>query len=178
MGNDLILVGRVAGVFGVRGEVRIASFTANPMSIVDYRDLKREDGQPALTLVAGRLAKGEVVARAEGVDDRNKAEALKGLKLYILRSDLPPPEEDEFYAADLIGLSVENLAGEALGKVKSVHDFGAGDLLEIQPQHGPTWWLPFTLAAVPEVHIAEGRIVADPPRDLPDADEREAEEQP
>lgn len=160
MGEALIQVGRVAGAFGVRGEVRITSFTAEPAALLDYRDLKREDGTPALTLVSGREAKGGVVARAKEIETREQAEALRGLKLYIPRDVLPEPEEDEFYVTDLIGLSVETPDGEPLGAIRSVQDFGAGDLLEVQPpEGGATWYLPFTREAVPEVRIAEGKVV-------------------
>jgi 16S rRNA processing protein RimM len=161
MSDDLILVGRVAGAFGVRGEVRIASFTAEPLALVDYKTLLREDGSPALTLTGGRVAKGGVVARAREIETREQAEAARGLKLFIPRALLPPPEDDdEFYVADLVGLDVVDRDGEPLGRVRSVRDFGAGDLLEIEPPAGDSWWLPFTREAVPEVSIAERRIVA------------------
>ena len=161
MSGDVILVGRVAGAFGVKGEVRITSFTAEPMALVDYRTLLREDGQPALTLTGGRPAKGGVVARAKEIETREQAEAARGLRLYIPRSALPEPEEeDEFYIADLIGMDVVSLEGDLLGKVRSVRDFGAGDLLEVAPVAGESWWLPFTKEAVPEVQMDAGRIVA------------------
>src|SRR5689334_3276829 len=151
--SNLILVGRVAGAFGVKGEVRITSFTAEPAALVDYRNLLREDGSPGLTLTGGRAAKGGVVVRAKEVETREQAEALRGLRLYIPRSVLPEPEEDEFYIADLVGMEVRGLAGDILGRVKSVRDFGAGDLLEVQPPAGESWWLPFTKDAVPEVRM-------------------------
>ena len=160
MSSDLIQVGRVAGAFGVRGEVRITSFTAEPAALLDYKTLLREDGSPGLTLSAGRVAKGSVVARAAEVATREQAEALRGLKLFIARADLPPPDEDEFYVTDLIGLAVVTAAGEPLGRVKSIQDFGAGDLLEVQPAGGASWYLPFTRKAVPEVRIAAGEVVA------------------
>jgi len=158
--GELILVGRVAGAFGIRGEVRITAYTAEPLALLDYRTLTREDGSPGLTLGSGRAAKGGIVARAAEVETREQAEALRGLRLYIPRDILPEPEEDEFYVTDLIGLSVETAAGEPLGRVKSVQDFGAGDLLEIQPPEGASWYLPFTREAVPEVRLAEGKVVA------------------
>jgi 16S rRNA processing protein RimM len=164
--SDLIFVGRVAGAFGVRGEVRITAFTADPMALADYRDLKREDGSPGLTLTAGRPVKGGLVARAKEIETREQAEALRGLKLFIPRDILPPAEDDEFYLADLIGCAVETPEGESLGAVKSVHDFGAGDLLEIQPPQGASWWLPFTREAVPEVRIAERRLIAVRPAEI------------
>jgi len=165
--SDLIQVGRVAGAFGVRGEVRITSFTADPVALVDYKDLKREDGSPGLTLTSGRAVKGGVIVRAKEVETREQAEALRGLKLYISRDRLPEPEEDEFYVTDLIGLKVETAEGEALGLVKAVQDFGAGDLLEIAPlEGGATWYLPFTREAVPEVRIADGVVVAVKPDEV------------
>jgi 16S rRNA processing protein RimM len=160
MSDDLILVGRVAGAFGIKGEVRITSFTGEPMALVDYKTLLREDGSPGLTLAGGRVAKGGVVARAREIETREQAEAARGLRLYIPRALLPPVEdEDEFYIADLVGLSVVSPDGAPLGRVRSVRDFGAGDLLEIEPPAGDSWWLPFTKDAVPEVSMAERRIV-------------------
>src|SRR5512143_2140056 len=143
MGDSLILVARVAGAFGVKGEVRLTAFTAEPLALLDYKTLTREDGSPGLTLTSGRAAKGGIVARAREIETREQAEALRGLRLYIPRDVLPEPEEDEFYVTDLIGLAVETPAGEPLGRVKTVQDFGAGDLLEIQPETGASWWLPF-----------------------------------
>jgi len=161
----LILVAVVGGAFGVRGEMRITTYTADPMALVRYRDLLREDGTPALTVLSARPAKAGVVAKVKEVASPEAADALRGLTLYVPRERLPAPEdEDEFYLADLIGLSVESVVGEPLGVVKAVQDFGAGDLLEIQPPAaGPTWWLPFTREAVPEVRLAEGKIIAAPP---------------
>ena len=161
MSDDLILVGRVAGAFGVKGEIRITTFTAEPLALVDYKALLREDGQPALTVLAGRAAKGGVVVRAKEIETREQAEAARGLRLYIPRAVLPEPDdEDEFYVADLIGMDVVSLEGDLLGKVRSVRDFGAGDLLEVAPVAGESWWLPFTRDAVPEVQMDAGRIVA------------------
>ncbi len=160
MADRLILVGRIAGAFGVKGELRIASYTEDPMALTRYRVLLREDGSKALTLTGGRPVKGGLVARAQEVPDRNVAEALRGLRLFVPREALPPPDEDEFYLADLIGLAAETLDGERLGTIKSVQDFGAGDLLEIQPESGASWWLPFTKEAVPEVRLADGKIIA------------------
>ncbi len=159
--SNLILIGRVGGAHGVRGEVRIATFTADPLAIARYRNLRRADGSAALTVLSARPVKGGVVARCKGVETRDQAEALRGLQLHIDRADLPEPDEDEFYLADLIGLSVFGPEGEALGVIKSVQDFGAGDILEIDARDGsPTWYLPFTREAVPEVDIALGRVIA------------------
>jgi 16S rRNA processing protein RimM len=167
MSDDLILVGRVAGAFGVKGEVRITAFTAEPLALVGYATLLREDGAPALTLTGGRAAKGGVVARAREIETREQAEAARGLKLYIPRAVLPEPQdEDEFYIADLVGMAVVSPAGEPLGQVRSVRDFGAGDLLEVAPAAGESWWLPFTKEAVPEVSVAERRIVGVRPEEV------------
>ncbi|WP_245620055.1 ribosome maturation factor RimM [Phenylobacterium immobile] len=160
MADNLIMVARVAGAFGVRGEVRITTFTADPLSLTDYGALLRQDGSAGLTLSAIRPAKGGVIARAKEIESREQAEALRGLRLFIPRDRLPEPDEDEFYLADLIGLLIVSPSGETMGTVKSVHDFGAGDLIEVQPEAGPSWWLPFTRENVPEVLLAEGRVVA------------------
>jgi 16S rRNA processing protein RimM len=161
MSDDLILVGRVAGAFGIKGEVRITSFTAEPLALVDYKTLLREDGSPALTLTGGRVAKGGVVARTKEIETREQAEAARGLQLFIPRALLPPPEdEDEFYIADLIGMTVVSGEGDLLGRIRSVRDFGAGDLLEVEPPAGESWWLPFTKDAVPELRLADRTIVA------------------
>jgi 16S rRNA processing protein RimM len=156
----LILVGRVAGAFGVKGELRITSYTDDPAALVRYRSLLREDGSPGLRLTGGRPHKGALVARATQVATREDAEALRGLQLYVPRASLPLPDEDEFYLADLIGLRVIDPDGAEIGHIKTVQNFGAGDLLEIAPPSGPTWWLPFTKEAVPEVRIADGVVVA------------------
>jgi 16S rRNA processing protein RimM len=159
--SKLVLVGHVAGAHGIKGELRIASYTEEPLALVRYGRLLHADGSPALTLTGGRAAKDVLIARAAESLDRNAAEALRGLKLYVRRETLPPPGEDEFYLADLIGLRAETPEGEILGLVKSVQNYGAGDLLEIEPGEGePTWLLPFTREAVPEVHLAQARIVA------------------
>lgn len=154
-----ILVGRVAGAFGVRGEIRITTFTEDPVALTRYRALKREDGTPGLLFVSARALKGAVIVRAEGIETRDQAQALRGLKLFIDRADLPPPDQDEYYLADLIGLSVESPAGDMMGQVRSVQDFGAGDLIEIRPLVGTSYWLPFTREVVPVVDIAAGKLV-------------------
>jgi 16S rRNA processing protein RimM len=159
--DRLLAVGRVAGAFGVRGEVRIAAFTEEPLALARFRALMRQDGSPALVITTAREAKGGLICRCEGVETKEQADALRGLRLFVARDALPEPDEDEFYLADLIGLAVVDPAGAPVGKVKSVQDFGAGDILEIIPEEGgATWYLPFTREAVPEVKIAEGQIVA------------------
>jgi 16S rRNA processing protein RimM len=156
----LVLVGRVAGAFGVKGEVRVSAYTETPLALLQYRLLKREDGSPGLTLVAGRAAKSDFIGKAEQIATKEEADALRGLRLFVAREDMPPPDEDEFYLADLIGMAAVDADGQALGKVKAVHNFGAGDILEIDPPRGATWYLPFTREAVPRVDIAGGTILA------------------
>jgi 16S rRNA processing protein RimM len=160
MTAKLILVGRIAGAFGVKGEVRVTAYTADPKALLGYRDLVRQDGSTGLTLLSGRVQKGDVIGRAREIATKEEADALRGLLLHVPREALPEPEEDEFYLTDLIGLSVVTPTGETLGKVKAVQDFGAGDILEIDPGRGATWYLPFTREAVPEVDIAGGKIIA------------------
>ena len=164
--DTLVLVGRVAGAFGVRGELRLTAYTADPMSLTAYGPLLKADGSPALTLAGARLHKGGLVARAVPPLTREAAEALRGLNLHVRRAALPPPQDDEFYLADLIGLAALTPEGEALGRVKAVQDFGAGDILEIDPGDGrASWYLPFTRAAVPEVLIAQGRLTVVRPQE-------------
>lgn len=165
--RKLILVGRVSGGFGVRGEVRIGTYTEDPMALARYRTLLREDGSPALTVATARPAKGGIVARCPEVTSKEAADALRGLRLYVPRDVLPSPDEDEFYLADLIGLAAETAEGEAVGRVKAVHNFGAGDILEIDPGAGrPTLYLPFTREVVPEVRLGEGRVIVAPPAEV------------
>jgi 16S rRNA processing protein RimM len=158
-GDRLILVGRVAGAFGVRGEVRITSFAAEPSALLRYRSLRDEAGAVALTLTGGRVAKGAVIARAQEVPSREAAETLKGLSLYVQREALPAPDEDEFYVADLIGLEVRDQTGAVLGRVRAVEDFGAGDLIEVEPPGAPSWWVAFTRDNAPEINVAGGYVV-------------------
>jgi 16S rRNA processing protein RimM len=158
--SRLILVGQVAGAFGVKGEVRITAYTEDAKSLLAYGPLLREDGSPALTLTAGRPAKGSLIARAAEVESREAAQGLRGLRLYVPRDALPPAEDECFYITDLIGLAALSPQGESLGRIKGVNDFGAGDLLEIEPPDGgATWWSPFTRAAVPQVRLEEGVVV-------------------
>lgn len=159
-----VCVAEVGAPHGVRGEVRLKPFTADPMAVAAYGPLESEDGARRFRVLGIRPAGDMLIARLEGVTDRDAAAALRGQRLYVGRERLPPPEEDEFYHADLIGLAVFDTAGRCLGKVTAVQNFGAGDLIEIAPAAGgPGVLLPFTKAAVPKVDIAGGRLVADPP---------------
>ena len=165
--SRLILVGQIGGGFGVRGEVRVTAFTADPLALTAYGPLLRADGTVALTLSATRPDKSGVVGRAKEIATKEQADALRGLKLYVPRDRFPEPDEDEFYLADLLGVEVRDTAGEVMGTVKSVQNFGADDMLEIAPaQGGPTWYLPFTKEAVPELHIADGWLLAVKPTEI------------
>lgn len=165
--TDLVCVGAIAGSFGVRGEVRLKSFCAEPEDIATYGPLTTEDGSKSYSIRIVRSVKNGFAARLGGVSTKEQADGLKGLRLYVDRSRLPDLPDDEYYHTDLIGLDVFDTGGTRLGRVKSVLNHGATDLLEI---HGPglksTVLLPFTLAAVPTVDLASGRIIADPPDGL------------
>lgn len=169
MADKLILIGRVAGAFGVKGEIKLSAYTAEPLALLAYKTLRGEDGAVALTLTAARPGKpgaggAEVIARADEVKTREQAEALRGLRLHVRREDLPAPDdEDEFYLADLVGLAAVTTDGEPAGRIKAVYDFGAGDILELDPGGGrATVFHPFTRDAVPTVDLAAGRVVIVP----------------
>ncbi len=155
-----ICLGQIGAAHGVRGEVRLRSFTSDPGAIAGYGPLQTEDGR-VFEIEALRPAKNHFVARLSGVHDRSAAERLVNVKLYVPRERLPKPEHaNEFYHADLIGLAVIDRAGERLGTVVAIHNFGAGDLIEVRQADGePTQMLPFNEATVPLVDVAGGRIV-------------------
>jgi 16S rRNA processing protein RimM len=163
-GGGRVCLGQFGAPHGVQGEVRLHSFTADPAAITSYGPLEGEDGH-VFEIEAMRPAKDHFVAKIAGVADRNAAELLKNLKLYVPRARLPEPDEpDEFYHADLIGLAVVDRAGEKLGTVVAVHNFGAGDLIEMNPASGgKTELLPFDEVHVPTVDIAAGKIIVVPP---------------
>lgn len=165
--DKLILVGQIAGGFGVKGEVRVTAFTADPLALTAYGPLLRADGSVGLTLTSVRPDKNGVVGRAKEIATKEEADALRGLKLHVPRNRFPEPEEDEFYLTDLIGLEAREPDGTLLGSVRAVQNFGADDMLEIAPAAGgPTWYLPFTRDAVPELHIADGWVLAVRPNEV------------
>jgi 16S rRNA processing protein RimM len=168
-------MGIVGAPHGVRGAVRIKSFTDDPEAIANYGALEDESGERRLTLrvVGGAKGEGMVIATLSGVTDRDRAEALRGLRLYAPRAALPATAEDEFYHADLVGLAAQLEDGSAFGKIIAVHDFGAGDVIEIARDEGQPVLVPFTRVAVPVVDIAGGRVVIDPPDGLLDAPRRQ-----
>jgi 16S rRNA processing protein RimM len=165
---ERVRVGRIGAAHGTRGEVKLWSYTADPLAIAEYGPLESEDGSRTFRIETVRPAKGFLVARMAGIADRNAAEAVRNVDLYVPRDRLPQVEEaDEFYHADLIGLAAVDTRGERLGTIVALHNFGAGDLIEIEPaEGGASVLLPFTQAAVPQVDIANRRIVIDPPQGL------------
>ncbi len=161
-----VLLATIGAAHGIHGEVRVKSFTAEPMALAEYGPLHAEGGR-RFEIERLRPAKGDMlVAKFRGIDDRNAAETLNGLSLYVERSTLPAPDEDEFYHADLIGLAAFDAAGEPLGRVIAVHNFGAGDILDIAPPQGRSLLVPFTRETVPEVDIAAGRMTVVPPAEV------------
>lgn len=161
MTDSHIVVGAISGAFGVKGEVRLKSFCANPEDIATYSPLRGDNGvdyQVRLT----RQLKGGFAARLSGVRFKDEADALRGVKLLADRDLLPELPDDEFYQTDLIGLSVLDTGGADLGKVAAVHNHGAGDILEVRGPAGSIL-LPFTAQAVPTVDLSSRRVIADPP---------------
>lgn len=165
--SDLICIGAIAGSFGVRGEVRLKSFAARPEDIAAYGPLTSEDGSRSFDVTLTGQTKNGFTARVSGVRSKEEADALRGVQLFVSRDMLPGLPDDEFYHADLVGLSVIDTGGAPLGVVRGVLNHGASDLLEIAvPTSAETVLLPFTRAAVPTVDLRTRRIVADPPDGL------------
>jgi len=158
-----VCVAQIGAPHGVRGEVRLWTFTADPTAVAQYGPLETEDGMQRFEIAAVRPAKGHLVARINGIDDRDAAEQLTNVKLFVARERLPATGTDEFYHADLVGLRVEDEDGNEVGAVIAVHNFGAGDILEIQPPEGGAMLLPFNKTVVPGVDIEGGRLVVVPP---------------
>ncbi len=159
-----VCVGEIVGAHGVRGIVKLRSFTLDPAAIVSYGPLEDEKGERRFTVALQSIVRDCWLARINGVDDRNASEALRGTKLYVDRAALPQAAEDEFYHADLIGLRAEWADGRGvLGTVSAVHDYGGGTLLELALADGGSMMLPFTQTVVPVVDVAGGRLVVDPP---------------
>jgi 16S rRNA processing protein RimM len=166
--DDKVLVGVFGAPHGVRGEIRLKSFMQDPLSIADYGALSDGAGR-SYDIIAARSVKDDLlVARVKGVSDRGAAQKLTNEKLYLAREKLPPPEEDEFYCSDLIGLRAETPEGALIGTIVAVPNYGAGDILEIAPPAGETLLLPFTRAVVPEIDLAGGKVTVAPPVEADD----------
>jgi 16S rRNA processing protein RimM len=168
-----ICVARIGAAHGVRGAVKLWTFTEDPLAVKAYGPLATKDGTRQFEVASAREAKGHLVAMLKGVATREEAERLNGLELYIAREKLPSTDENEYYHADLIGLAAVTTADAPLGRVVAIHNFGAGDIIEIAPPRGPTMLLPFTNAVVPTVDLTSGRVVIEVPEEI-DGDEPDA----
>ena len=176
----MVCLGVIAGAHGVRGEVRLESFAAKPSDIASYGPLRDESGERRFALTLRGSARGGLIARIEGIEDRDAAAALKGTRLHVERSSLPAPAEEEYYHSDLLGLRCERRDGALFGKVAALHNFGAGDVIEVEREDGERVLLPFTRATVPLVDLAGGRLVLELPFEVEveAAAEAEAEDRP
>ena len=173
--KNRVLLGHIAGAQGIRGDVVIKTYTGDPADIGAYGPLQSVDGTRSYTVKVVRVSPKGVIARVAGIVDRNGAEALRGTALYADRARLGEPKPGEYFHADLIGLAAHSKGGDHVGTVKSVHNFGAGDLLEIEfVSSGKSEYIPFTDACVPEVDIKAGRLVVQIPLD----DGSRAEDEP
>jgi 16S rRNA processing protein RimM len=171
--DEMVLVGVFGAPHGVRGELRLKSYMQDPLDIADHGAVSDSAGR-AYEIAAARLLKDDVlVVRVKGIADRDSAQKLTSEKLFLSRAKLPPPEEDEFYCRDLIGLRAETRDGALLGTIVAVPNYGAGDILEIAPPAGETMLLPFTRAVVPEVDLAAGKVIVEPPVET-DGESRDA----
>ncbi|MHB1103983.1 MAG: ribosome maturation factor RimM [Devosia sp.] len=171
--SQRLLMGRIGAAHGIKGEVRIQSFTEDPLALADYGPLATNRPGLTLTILSARTNTNVLVARLEGVNDRSSAEKLNGVELYVDRALLPATEdEDHFYHADLIGLAARLPDGAVLGEVIAVPNFGAGDLIEIRdPRTGDTYLYPFTRKVVPEIHLKAGYLVIEVPIEAEPGDE-------
>jgi 16S rRNA processing protein RimM len=161
-----ICVARIGAAHGVRGAVKLWTFTEDPFAVKAYGPLLTKDGTRSFEVATAREAKGHLVATLKGVATREDAERLNGVELYVAREKLPATDENEYYHADLIGLAAVNADNEPLGRVIAIHNFGAGDIIEIAPPQGSTMLLPFTNAVVPTIDLKGGRVVIELPNEI------------
>jgi 16S rRNA processing protein RimM len=164
--SALVCVARIGAAHGVRGAVKLWTFTEDPFAVKRYGPLLSKDGKRQFEVAQLREAKDHLVATFKGVTTRDEAQRLNGIELYIARDKLPATDEGEYYHTDLIGLAAVTAEGDALGRVLAIHNFGAGDIIEIAPLKGPTLLLPFSNAVVPEVDIEGGRVVIALPQEI------------
>ena len=174
--SELICVGAVTGARGIKGDIRIKSFTDDPEAIASYGPLYDKTGTTSFNLKITGQAKGQLIGRVKGINDRNEAEKLKGTQFFVSRDKLPAPDEDEFYVQDLIGLRAEGLDGSDFGKVTAVENYGAGDILEIAGGVVGNQMVPFTLEAFPKVDIEGGLVLIELPAGLMDPPDDEAKD--
>ncbi len=163
-----MLLGAVLGAHGIKGEVRVKTFTLNPENLGRYGPLETKSGRQLAVASVRAIKANEAIVAFEGIDDRGAAEGLKGQELRIARAALPRTDPDEFYPADLIGLDVADRSGKPLGKVLALHNFGAGDIIEIAFLDGKTDFVPFSADTVREIDLASGRIVVELPPETDD----------
>ena len=156
-----ILLGVVGGAHGIKGEVRIKSFTEDPTDIKAYGPLFDAKGNK-YTIRTARIQKNVVVVTINEIADRNGAELLNGTELFVDRSALPEDDEDEFYQSDIVGMAVESVDGAAIGTVIAFHDFGAGEVIEIKPERGSSVMIPFSEAAVPDIDVERRVMIVEP----------------
>jgi 16S rRNA processing protein RimM len=161
-----VCIARIGAAHGVRGAVKLWTFTEDPFAVKRYGPLSTKDGTRQFEIASAREAKGHLVTQFKGISTRDEAERLNGIELYVPREKLPATDEDEYYHADLIGLAAVTTADEPLGRVVAIHNFGAGNILEIAPPQGATMMLPFTNAVVPTVDIAGGRVLIELPQEI------------
>jgi 16S rRNA processing protein RimM len=161
--RPVICVAQFGAAHGVRGEITLRSFTQQPADFSRYGPLSTKDGARTFEITHSRAAKDHFIVRVAGVDDRDAAQALRNVELYVARDKLPPPSDDEFYHADLIGLAAATSDGTALGAVSAIYNFGAGDMIEIRPATGDALLVPFTRTVVPAIDFAARSITVDPP---------------
>lgn len=164
--DTLICVAKIGAAHGVRGEVKLWPFTEDPLAVLDYGPLSTKDGARQFEVLHARVAKDHLVATLKDVATRNDAERINGIELYIARDQLPDTEDGEYYHADLIGLRAVDSTGTQIGTVSAIHNFGAGDIIEIAPHGGPSLLLPFTNAVVPAVDLTAGHVVIELPDEI------------
>lgn len=166
MADRKVCIAVITGAHGVRGQVRVKSFTEEPDGVMAYGPVTDVAGVRQFRLKPAGVSRGQMLARIDGVTDRNAAEALRGVELYVDRDRLPPPEDEEFYYADLIGLKAVDTAGNEIGSVRAMQNFGAGDLIEIAVAGGRVELYPFTREVVPVIDLEAGSVVVVPPPEI------------
>jgi 16S rRNA processing protein RimM len=165
--TEKVIVARIGAAHGVRGEVRLWPFTQEPLAVASYGPLESEDGKRTFEIESVRPGSDHLIARFKGVGDRTAAETLRNIDLYVPRDRLPEIDEDDtYYHSDLIGLGAVHEDGRPIGTVHAIHNFGAGDVIEIMLPRGDTLMLPFTDATVPKVDLEARRIVVVPPAEI------------